>query len=491
MKISLWAEIHRLRDRYGLSQRAIADQLHCSRDTVKEALDFVEAPPPATSIRGSMLDPYKAKIDALIAKYPALSAIRVREEIAKAGYDGELTLVRDYLRVIRPARGRVYQEVDYPPGRAMQIDWGSCGVVPVGESLRKVSVFVAVLCFSRLIYIEFSLSQTKAHFYRCFTNSLRFFGGAVEIVIIDNFRTAVAEGSGRNARFQAEFAEFCGYHRLKPLACERSDPESKGVVEDGVRYVKHNALKGRDEELTSVDAYDHLAVYWRDSIANVRVHETTGERPIDRFEKERALLQLLPTHPYDTDDVIPTVVTPHARVRFETNRYSVPPAYTRKTVIVRVDNEWLRVCHAGTEIARHRRSFERKRLITDPAHQVAALALRKRSEVRLIEAQFDALGPCAKTFREKLLNTPVKSVIHLRRILGLVRLYGKAEVIAAIQRALDLSTFDSAYVVNLIDQERRKRQIPSPIAIAPSRRELIEEFDLDVPDPGIYENLLH
>ncbi len=340
MKVSLWAEVHRLHDREALSQRAIADQLHCSRDTVKEAIEHAEAPPPAHPTRGSILDPYKSKIDALIEKTPSLSAIRVLEEIAKAGYQGEITLIRDYLRVVRPARGRVYQEVDYPPGKAMQIDWGSCDTVPVGGTFRKISVFVAVLCFSRLIYIEFSLSQTKAHFYRCFVHALRFFGGVVEIVIVDNFRTAVAEGSGRDARFQTEFAEFCGYHRLKPLACERSDPESKGVVEDGVRYVKHNALKGRDEELTSFDAYQSLAVYWRDSVANIRVHETTGERPIDRFEKEQGLLSPLPSHPYDTDEVIPSVVTPHARVRFETNRYSAPLAHQRR---LRTTNliEWL------------------------------------------------------------------------------------------------------------------------------------------------------
>src|SRR5256885_777067 len=90
--------------------------------------------------------------------------VRILEEIAKEGYSGEITLVRNYLREVRPARGRVYQEVEYPPGDAMQVDWGDCGSVPVGASRRKVSVFVAVLCFSRLIYIEFTLSQAKEMF---------------------------------------------------------------------------------------------------------------------------------------------------------------------------------------------------------------------------------------------------------------------------------------------------------------------------------------
>ena len=488
MKASLWAAIHRLRETERLSRRAIAQRLHCGRDTVTKALKHPTAPPPPPAPRGSLLDPYKAAVDALIAKSPTLSAVRVLEEIGKAGYSGEITLVRDYLREIRPARGRVYQEVDYAPAKAMQIDWGCCGTVPVGEISRKVSVFVAVLCFSRLIYIDFTLSQSKVHFYRCFQRALRFFGGVVEVVIVDNFATAVVPGTyGRNARFQAEFAEFCGYHRVQPIACDRADPESKGVVEAGVRYVKRNALAGRDEELTSFEAYQKLAVYWRDSIANVRNHATTDERPIDRFQREQGLLRPLPSVPYDTDDVIPTIVTPFARVRFDTNRYSVPPEYTRKAVILRVDDQWVRVVHRGNEIAKHYRSFERKRRITNPEHEKAAVALRKRSQSRQVEIDFDALGAEAQIFRQHLLNAPVKPIVHFRRILRLVRLYGKAEVVAALRSAIELRTFDSAYVVNLVDQERRRRHLPSPLPMTPQRQELLEDYYFEEPEPGDYD----
>lgn len=490
MKISLWAEIHRLHGRERLSARSIARLLHLSRDTVKKALDHPDLPPPDRALRGSILDPYKAQVDKLIAGCQDLSAVRVLEELAKKGYRGEITLVRNYLREIRPARGRVYQEVEYAPGRAMQIDWGSCGTVPVGTVVRKVSVFVAVLCFSRLIYIEFSLNQSKAHFYRCFARALSFFGGAVEIVIVDNFRTAVAAGSGRNARFQGEFIEFCAYHRLEPVACEKADPETKGVVEGGIRYVKRNALAGRREELTYFQAYQKLAVYWRDEVANVRKHGTTGERPVDRFEKERHLLRPLPAIPYDTDDVIPTVVTPFARVQFDTNRYSVPPQYAKKAVTLRVDDKSVRVFHRGEEVAHHKRSFERKKLIIDPEHQKAALAMRKRTHAQKIEVEFDALGPQAQAFRRGLLSVPVKPIVHLRRVLGLVRLYGRTPVLEALGRAVELGTFDAAYVVNLIDQDRRRRQLPSPTPLAPQRRELLEEIDLEEPDPAEYDALL-
>ena len=257
--------------------------------------------PPArlVSSRGSLLDPYKAKIDALLAKYPELSAVRVHEEIARGpdGYTGSVITVRRYVRSIRPARGRVYQEVHYEPAQAMQVDWGECGRVQVGNTSRKVSVLVAVLCYSRMTYIEFTLSQRKAEFYRCLVHALEFFGASPRAIIFDNLKAAVINGSGRAACFHPEFLALCGHYYLQPIACERRDPESKGIVEAKVRYVKHNALAGRSDELVRFEDYVAFAPRWRDEIANVRMHETTRERPIDRFQQERSLLRALPRTP--------------------------------------------------------------------------------------------------------------------------------------------------------------------------------------------------
>ena len=256
--------------------------------------------------RGSALDPYKPKIDALVAQSPEISAVRIWEEIRKGpdGYPGSVITVRRYVRKIRPARGRVYQEVVYEPGQAMQVDWGHCGQIQIDGTSRKVSVFVAVLCYSRLCYIEFTLSQRKAEFYRAIVHALKFFAGSPRRIIFDNLKAAVVNGSGRNACLHPEFLALCGHFCLEPIACARRDPESKGIVEAGVRYVKHNALQGRAEELTTWQDYQQLAVSWRDEVANVRVHQTTRERPVDRFEQERSCLRPLPAVRFDTDEIV-------------------------------------------------------------------------------------------------------------------------------------------------------------------------------------------
>jgi transposase len=489
MKVGLWAEIRRLAEIEKLSGWAISRRLHCSRHTVAAALHLDQPPARQVMPRASLLDAYKAKIDVLVAKYPDLSAVRVHEEIARGpeGYQGSTTLIRRYLRTTRPARGRVYQEVHYEPAQAMQIDWGECGRVQVGATTRKVSVFVAVLCYSRLTFIEFALSQRKAEFYRSLVHALEFFGGSPRAVIFDNLKTAVLNGSGRAACFHPEFLALCGYFCLQPVACERRDPESKGITEGGVRYVKHNALAGRAEELIRFEDYLALASYWRDQVANVRIHETTRERPTDRFERERALLRPLPTIPFDTDEIVPAVVTPHARIKFDGNRYSAPPQWVRRPVSIRANRDEVRVLHEGQVVAQHVRSYERGKLIVLPDHRTAALALRHRSRKTALEHAFDALGPEACQFHLHLRRQPVKTGVHLRRLLGLAQLYGAAELLSAMTRAMELAAYDAASVENLLLAERRRRHLPSPTLPTPKRRELIDEIRLDPVDPASYD----
>jgi transposase len=491
MKVSLWAEIRRLHEIERLRDRAIAQRLHCSTRTVAKALAMGQPPTERAAPRTHILDPYHVRIEALVAKYPELSATRVLEEISKGpqGYRGSVYPVRRHLCQIRPARGRVYQEVFYEPGEAIQVDWGDCGRLQIGQTSRRVSVFVAVLCFSRMGYIEFSLSQRKTDFYRALVHALEFFGGSPRKILFDNLKAAVLSGSGRHARLHPEFLALCGHFCIEPIACERRDPESKGMVEAKVRYVKQSALAGRAEELSTWEDYRRLASTWRDEVANVRLHATTKERPVDRFEKERPHLRPPPPTPFDTDEILSAGVTPHARVHYDGNRYSVPPGLVRKTVLLRASATALRIEYQGQEVTRHERSFEKGQLMVHPDHRLAALKARGRRRASQREEEFDALGPVARQFHQKLLSAPVQPGVHLRRLLGLVRLYGRRAVLAAIGQALQYQTYDAAYVQTLLLQDRRRQELPSPMPLRPKRPELIEDIHLEEPDPACYDRL--
>ena len=395
MNIGLWAEIRRLAEIEKLSGRAIARRLRCSRYLVTAALELDQPPSRLGSRRLSHLDPHKAKIDALVAKCPELSAVRIHEEITRGpnGYTGSAITVRRYLRTIRPKRGRVYQEVHYEPAQAMQVDWGECGRVRVGNTPRKVSVFVAVLCYSRLMYIEFTLSQRKAEFYRGVVHALEFFGGSPRAIIVDNLKAAVLNGSGRAACFHPEFLALCGCYCLQPIACERRDPESKGIVEGGVRYVKHNALAGRGEELTRFEDYLAFAPAWRDQVANVRIHETTRERPVDRFQQERSLLRRCrPSPSTPTRSCRPW----SARMRESSSTATATRrhrSWRGRRSPIRATRDEVRMLHQGEEAARHDRCYERGQLIMSVEHRLAALALRQAGSEHRAGTGVRRLGP--------------------------------------------------------------------------------------------------
>jgi hypothetical protein len=122
-----------------------------------------------------------------------------------------------------------------------------------------------------------------------------------------------------------------------------------------------------------------------------------------------------------------------------------------------------------------------------PEHQRAALTLRQRPHQQALEREFDAWGPEAQAFHLGLNRRPVKTNVHLRRLLGLAKLYGRTEVLAAIARAVELATYDAAAVENLLLAQRRRRQLPTPTLPTPKRRELIDDIELEPADPSLYD----
>ena len=195
----------------------------------------------------------------------------------------------------------------------------------------------------------------------------------------------------------------------------------------------------------------------------------------------------LPAAPFETDELVSAIVNSHARVKFDGNRYSTPPEVARKTVLLRANEKHIRLIYQGREVACHDRCYDRGQPIIQDEHQLAALKLRSRVRAHHLEESFDALGEEARQFHLELRRRPLKTVVHLRRLLNLVRLYGRHEVIAAIARAHEYQTYDAAYVETILLQERRRRELPSPTEPRPQREELIEEIDLEEPNPGAYD----
>jgi len=124
-------------------------------------------------------------------------------------------------------------------------------------------------------------------------------------------------------------------------------------------------------------------------------------------------------------------------------------------------------------------------------HRLAALTLRLRPRQQTLEKEFDAWGPQARAFHLGLNSRPVKTSVHVRRLLNLAQLYGRTAVLAAISRALELATYDAASVENLLLAQRRRQQLPTPTLPTPERRELIDDIELEPADPALYDRFCH
>ncbi len=260
--------------------------------------------------------------------------------------------------------------------------------------------------------------------------------------------------------------------------------DSKGRVESGVGYVKKNFLNGL--ELKDFTHVNPAAQVWLAEIANVRIHGETHRRPVDLIAEERAHLKPMNANPYDLARVLSLRASGHCRIALDTNRYSVPSRYAGALLTVKAYPDRLCIYHQDELIARHDRSFDRRQDIEDPDHPKALLEQRQNAREQRLLSQFLALTRNAHAYYEGLLARRFNARQHVRKILALADIYGRADTERAIDDALAFNAFSSEYIAHLLEaRARNKPAPPSPLCLTRSADLL--ELDLPEPDLSIYE----
>lgn len=487
MKQELWAEIRRLCLAEKLSQREVARRLGIDRGTVSRALK--SSPSRRKSrLRGSQLDCYKGQIKELVEQYPDLSAVRVTEEISRNGYKGSLTLVRNYLRKIRPVKKEVYLRIETLPGEIAVVDWTNCGYIEVEGTKRKLSCFVMTLSYSRLLYIEFTISQRLEDFINCHINAFNYFGGVPRKIIYDNIKTVVLYRAYDKVQFNAKFVEFAGYYLFGIKLARLYRATDKGKAESDIKYIKRNFLAGR----TFRDYYDirEQSIDWRDNVANVRIHGTTRQRPIDRFQEEKDKLIPLPEKPYPCAIIIPCKSTNDCRIKFDGNIYSVPTRYANKILTLKATSGQISVYYKTKLISTHRRSYGKGKIIEDPTHVKDLLKQKRKAIASKIIDEFICLGRESEKYLEGLINRDVNVSHEIARILKLRHKYGRTELLGAITTALKYHAFGASYIENIIIRNRKERGEP----VITGEIQIPEKFsgaEYREQDPSIYDQLLN
>ncbi len=170
-----FCKIRDYHEQQGLKSEQIAQALGLDARTVAKWIDEPRYRPRHTPTRSSKLDAFKPQIRQWLETHP-YSAQQVFQRLREEGFDGGYTIVKDYVRTVRPRRAPAFLTLTFAPGECAQVDWGLWGSVAVGETRRKLSLFVMVLCYCRLMYLEFTLSQKMEQFLACHQHAFEFFG---------------------------------------------------------------------------------------------------------------------------------------------------------------------------------------------------------------------------------------------------------------------------------------------------------------------------
>jgi transposase len=285
--------------------------------------------------RASKLEPYKGKIQELL-KAEVWNAQVILAELRELGYEGGITILKDYIHPFRASRkssGTVRFET--PPGRQLQSDWGEIRTL-VGGKAVKVHFIVNTLGFSRRFHFWCCAREDAEHTYEGLIRSLEYFGGVPREVLVDNQKSAViTHRIGEAVRYNERFVDLAGHYGFMPRACRPGRAQTKGKDERMVGYVKGNFF-ARYRSFESLAEMNALAERWLREVADPRVHGTVREVVRDRFAREAPELGPLPRRRYDTSYLEHRVVSRDGYVDVRGNRYSVPDRLCGRQVAVRI-----------------------------------------------------------------------------------------------------------------------------------------------------------
>lgn len=377
-----WARVREL-VRQGVSKQRIADELGCSRTTVYRLAGLDEPPHYERRAKGSQLEPFHEAIAAMLHEDETAPATVIRERLREQGYAGGISILKDYLRELRPLyRRRDWQRTVYVPGEILQADWWDTGLsLPVGKGARRRAFgFVTALPFSSAHSVVFTHSQTTADAVPALLGCLTRLGGVPAKLVMDRDSSLVARAPGRRARPVDELLALLGALSMGHIVLPAYSPTSKGSVERTNGYLETSFLPLRSfSDLADLQG-QHDA--WAEQVAFSRHLRRLGGRVREALVVERAELAALPDPLPDADRRLEVRASRDGFARVAGVDYSLPPGYALRRLQARLSQHELAIFCEGRLVARHKRSYVPCDVVRDAEH-MAALAAAQEAQKRL------------------------------------------------------------------------------------------------------------
>ena len=367
----------------GLNISQISKKTGFHRNTVPK---YLAATPPQIPKKRrekpTKLSPFKEYIQQRITEYP-LSAARIFREIQLQGFTGSYSLVKTYVRTIRPSESTTaVLRYETKPGVQAQVDWGECDRIEVDGQFRKLYCFSIILGYSRMRYMEFTLSTDVSTLIQCHVHAFEYFGGTTEEILYDNIKQVIIKRAirPRENTWNAKFEDFFSYYGFIPRLCKPYCPQTKGKIENSIGYVKRDFLLGGT--FHSLEDMNNQVRQWINRV-NGDIHGTTHEIPFERLKQEN-LKNISDIPPYQIRREESRKVSRDCYISYRGNRYSVPYQYAGRSVPLELQGDRMNIRLGSEVIGSHGVVPGHARMIREKEHfkGLLSVALKCNSQCR-------------------------------------------------------------------------------------------------------------
>lgn len=336
----------------GLSITEISDKTGFDRKTVRKYLNLTSIPEPKKRVRKeSKLDKYKDYIIQKLNEGP-FTAARLLRELQEMGFTGKYTIVKDFIRKVRPEqRVQAIYRYETKPGVQAQVDWSEFGRAEIDCKVLKLYCFNMVLGYSRMRYIEFTLSIDVYTLIQCHLNAFHYFGGYTNEILYDNMKQVVITRAlkSSDSEWNPKYEDFFRHYGFIPRLCRPYRAQTKGKIENTVGYVRRDFFLGRS--FASIQDMNSQALSWLNRI-NSSVHGTTHEIPLERLKSEEMKpIDFVPEYLVIREEA--RKISRDCFISYLGNKYSVPYKFAGREATLQIFDSKFRVIVGGEQVCEH------------------------------------------------------------------------------------------------------------------------------------------
>ena len=438
----------------GWSIRRLSRELGISRKRIRRMLvsnSVTRDTTPGEEIaqkkrRSSKLDPYKDFIIELLEKYSNITGQRVYDHLKEKNFDGEITIVREYLKSIRQVGSKTpVRLVETHPGQRGAHDWSDYNITFTSTGKAEQVTFLSyILSYSRRQYIEVVDDKKQKTLLRTLINAFIYLDGVPMEIRSDNQRACVDRWEAGRPVFNAKYLEFATHYRFRPLTITPGRPSENLKVERPFYYLERSFLNGR--EFRDRDDLKTQLQQWLTDVNDVRIHGTTKKRPIDMYIEEHPHLQVLPVNHFDTSEVAHLVVNQESCVQWKGYQYVVPEKYMYELCPVRIAEDHLVVySSAGEQLATH--------TLAEPGRKERYVGVHQRTGkkpdlvIADVISRLEAFAPEMSEYIQQVKrHKPGSWRHHLKNLLAMKVNYRVEDILVAVRRAQQYKVFESGAI---------------------------------------------